>query len=78
MEIFNELDWERRNRMVNLKEKPYDLSDEQIGWVEETIANMTLDEKLGQLFVLLKTVPGVNEDEIKAVLSTAHQGGLRW
>ena len=64
--------------MVNLKEKPYDLSDEQIGWVEETIANMTLDEKLGQLFVLLKRVPGVNEDEIKAVLSTAHQGGLRW
>ncbi len=37
--------------MVNLKAKPYDLDDEAIQWVERTIASMTLDEKIGQLFV---------------------------
>ena len=35
--------------MVNLKEKPFYLNDEQIKWVDETIANMSEDEKIGQL-----------------------------
>ena len=37
--------------MVNLREKPYYLNDEQIQWVEDTIAGMTIEEKIGQLFV---------------------------
>ncbi len=36
--------------MVNLKIKPFNLSDEDIRWVEETKAAMSLDEKIGQLF----------------------------
>lgn len=64
--------------MVDLRAKPFYLNDGQIQWVESTIANMTLEEKLGQLFVLLKAVPGVNEDKIKADLAVSHQGGLRW
>lgn len=64
--------------MINLKEKPFHLDDSQIAWVETTIAGMTLEEKLGQLFVLLKTKPGVNEEAIKAGLAQSHQGGLRW
>ena len=40
--------------MVDLRAKPFYLNDEQIRWVEETIAGMTLEEKIGQLFVLLK------------------------
>lgn len=64
--------------MVNLKQKPFYLNDAQIRWVEETIASMTLEEKIGQLFVLLKSVPGVNENAIKAGLAQSHQGGLRW
>ena len=64
--------------MVDLKAKPFYLTDEQIRWVEDTIAGMTLEEKIGQLFVLLKAVPGVNEDRIKAMLKQSHQGGLRW
>ena len=39
--------------MVDLKAKPFYLNDAQIEWVENTIADMTLEEKLGQLFVLL-------------------------
>lgn len=64
--------------MVNLKAKPFFLDDSQIAWVESTIASMTLEEKIGQLFVLLKSVPGVNEPAIQAALSKSHQGGLRW
>ena len=64
--------------MVDLRAKPFSLNDEQIQWVEDTISSMTLEEKLGQLFVLLKPVPGVNEEQIKAGLAASHQGGLRW
>ena len=35
----------------SLKEKPFNLSEEQIAFVEKTIENMTLDEKIGQLFL---------------------------
>ena len=34
--------------MVNLKAKPFYLSDEQVQWVENSIAGMTLEEKLGR------------------------------
>lgn len=64
--------------MVNLKAKPFFLNDEQIRWVEDTIAGMTLDEKIGQLFVLLKAEPGIDEQRIEATLARSHQGGLRW
>lgn len=37
--------------MIDLKRNPYNLDDESIRWVEETIAGMTLEEKIGQLFV---------------------------
>ena len=36
---------------VDLKAKPFYLSDEDIKWVEETLAGLTLDEKIGQVFV---------------------------
>lgn len=37
--------------MVNLRAIPYNLDDEGVRWVEETIAGMPLEEKIGQLFV---------------------------
>ena len=64
--------------MVNLKAKPFFLTDDQIRWVEESIANMTLDEKLGQLFVILQARPGFGENQIEALLAQSHMGGLRW
>ncbi len=36
--------------MVDMKANPFYLSDEDCKWVEDTIAGMTLDEKIGQLF----------------------------
>ena len=64
--------------MVDLRAKPFNLNDEQIKWVEDAISSMTLEEKLGQLFVLLKAVPGFDEEQIKTGLAGSHQGGLRW
>ncbi len=64
--------------MVDLKAKPFFLSDEKINWVKETINGMTLDEKIGQLFVLLKATPGIDEEKIKEDLHKYNQGGHRW
>ena len=38
---------------VDLKAKPYNLSDEDIKWVKDTIAGMSDEEKIGQLFINL-------------------------
>ena len=62
--------------MVNLKEKPFCLGEEAIQWVEDTIAGMTLEEKVGQLFVQMRK--SLDEEVIKNTLSKYHQGGLRW
>ena len=64
--------------MVDLKAKPFYLTDEQVAWVEKTMGEMSLDEKIGQLFILLKAEPGVNEEKIQKTLEQFHQGGLRW
>ena len=36
--------------MIDLKANPFFLSDEEIRWVEDTLASMTLEEKAGQVF----------------------------
>ena len=64
--------------MVNLKAKPFYLSDKEIQWVEDTIASMSLDEKLSQLFVLLKPIPGADEGMIRGLMESAKPGGMRW
>ena len=64
--------------MVDLRAKPFYLNEEEISWVEDTLASMTLEEKLSQLFVLLKAVPGVEEDRIRNLMETARPGGMRW
>lgn len=62
--------------MVNLKEKPFYLSDEDIKWVEETIQNMTLEEKIGQLFIMLDRKK--DWEETKKILEKYHIGGCRY
>ncbi|AER19090.1 glycoside hydrolase family 3 protein [Streptococcus suis] len=37
--------------LVDLRKNPSSLDEEAISWIEETIAQMTLDEKIGHLFV---------------------------
>ena len=38
--------------MIDLKAKPFYLNDEDIAWVNETLAGMSTKAKLGQLFLL--------------------------
>jgi len=62
--------------MVNLKAKPYFLDDEGVRWVKETIASMTIEEKIGQLFINM----GASRDEayLKDVLNRYHIAGVRY
>ena len=62
--------------MVDLKAKPFCLSEEAIAWVNETIDSMTLDEKAGQLFVQMRK--SLDEETVKNTLNKYPQGGLRW
>ena len=64
--------------MVDLKAKPFFLDDEQIAWVKATRDGMSLNEKLGQLFVAMTYAPGVDEARIRAEIEAGHPGGLRW
>lgn len=63
--------------MIDLKAKPFYLTDEDIAWVEETLASLTEEEKLGQLFVDLSE-DGPDEEYIKARVEKTHIGGLRY
>ena len=62
--------------MVNLKATPYFLSDEDIKWVEETIAGLSDEEKVGQLFFQLTSSP--QEEHIKELTERYHLGGFRY
>lgn len=61
---------------INLKAKPFYLSDEDIKWVEDTKAAMSFDEKVGQLFVPL----GLTDDEgyLHHLLDDCHIGGIMY
>jgi beta-N-acetylhexosaminidase len=62
--------------MVDLKAKPFNLNDEQIRWVEDTIGSMTMDEKIGQLFINLTLQR--DEESLRRLVSEYHIGGARW
>ncbi|MBR3503542.1 MAG: glycosyl hydrolase [Clostridia bacterium] len=62
--------------MVDLKAKPFYLNDEQIKWVEDTIASLTMDEKIGQLFINLTTRR--DPETLDTLINKYHIGGVRW
>ena len=62
--------------MVDLKAKPYFLTDEDIAWVESTIASMTDEEKVGQLFFQLTA--GNSEEYLRELMEKYHLGGIRY
>ena len=59
--------------MVDLRAKPYYLNDEDIAWVEKTIASMTPEEKVGQLFWQLTA--GISEEYLRELMEKYHLGG---
>ncbi|MFW0772027.1 gluconokinase, GntK/IdnK-type [Paenarthrobacter nitroguajacolicus] len=62
--------------LVDLKAAPFNLDDAAVEWVESTIGSMTLEEKIGQLFI------NHNNDYSPAyldgVLENFHVGGMRY
>lgn len=62
--------------MVDMKAKPYNLTDEDCKWVEDTIAGMTKEEKIGQLFFNMGS--SREEDYLKMTVEKYHIGGIRY
>ncbi|NMA85613.1 MAG: glycoside hydrolase family 3 protein, partial [Epulopiscium sp.] len=62
--------------MVDLKGKPFYLNDEDILWIEKTIEGMTIEEKIGQLFINL--FADFDPDYVKHIVETYHIGGARY
>ena len=69
-------------RLVDLKAQPYNLDEGQQAWVENTLADMTDEEKIGQLFVSLfffgrDEFSGNNLTNAQ-ILEKFHIGGVRY
>ena len=62
--------------MVDLRKKPYCLTDSDIEWVEKTIASMTDEEKVGQLFWQLTS--DRSEEYLRELMEKYHLGGCRY
>lgn len=63
-----------QKKAINLREKPFYLTEEQEAWVYDTLAAMSEKEKAGQLFCCM-VKPG-EEDAIKAVVKDCAVGGV--
>lgn len=67
---------------VDLRALPYGLSDEGVAWVEETLASMSVEEKVGQLFFNLfhfgGDAFGGNTLTNEEILARYHIGGARY
>lgn len=62
--------------MIDLKAKPFYLSDDDITWVHETLAGMSTEEKAGQLFcVLLKNN---SKETMDYVFNLMNPGGFMY
>lgn len=62
--------------MVDLKARPHYLSEEDCQWVKDTIANMSPEEKVGQLFFQLTA--SHDEEYLKELMEKYHLGGCRY
>ncbi|ELC8441115.1 glycoside hydrolase family 3 protein [Clostridium perfringens] len=62
------------NKFENLKKKPFNLNDNDIAWVEKTLNNMTLEEKIGQIFCLIAFSD--DKEYLKNLLDTVKPGGI--
>lgn len=61
---------------VDLKAKPFNLSDEDIKWVTDTITGMTIEEKIGQLFVNMGA--SRTEEYLTDMVNNYHIGAVRY
>jgi beta-N-acetylhexosaminidase len=62
--------------MVDLTAPPFNLDADAIDWVHSTIGSLSLEEKIGQLFINLNT--SFTPEYLDNVLDTYHVGGMRY
>ncbi|MFW5433494.1 glycoside hydrolase family 3 protein [Paenibacillus apiarius] len=62
--------------MIDLKAKPFHLNDDDIQWVQDTLAAMDLETKVGQLFCPIGL--SQDKDELKNMLDTHKIGGIMY
>lgn len=62
--------------MINLTKKPFFLAQEDIEWVENTKNSMTVEEKIGQLFVPIGY--SGDSDYLDNVMLSHHIGGIMY
>ncbi|MCV2231269.1 glycoside hydrolase family 3 protein [Paracholeplasma manati] len=62
--------------MINLSNKPFNLSKTDIDWVHKTLESMTLDQKIGQLFIGMLATN--NEAYLTSTLSRTQAAGFRY
>ena len=61
---------------MNLKAKPFYLNDEDVKWIESTLKEMSLDDKVRQLFVSMAAPVGT--ETINHIVDATRPGGLRY
>lgn len=62
--------------MVDLTKAPFNLNEAQMKWVQDTKNNMSLEEKIGQLFFLMSADP--NEDVVVSSVTSINAGGIMY
>ena len=62
--------------MINYKAKPFYLSDDDIAWVESTLAGMSQEEKIGQLFCLTDII--TDPEQLQALIVRYRPGGFMY
>jgi beta-N-acetylhexosaminidase len=61
---------------VDLSAAPFKLDDDAVAWVESTLAGMSLEEKIGQLFINHNN--DYSPEYLDGVLENFHVGGMRY
>lgn len=61
---------------IDLKAKPFYLTDEDITWVENTLSSMSLEQKIGQLFCLMAKQG--TQEELDEIYNVMEPGGIMY
>ncbi len=61
---------------LNLYERPYHLNEDDVRWVQETLAGMTLEEKIGQVFFAIGLTD--SDEDALAMVEDLHIGGIMY
>lgn len=62
--------------MLDLKKSPYFLTDNQIKKINQTINEMSINDKVGQLFFVIS--PNLDGKELKTFMTTYRPGGMMY